>query len=145
MITDPSLAAAPVPTLTSFCDRAEADDGNGNVTFMFAPAPVTVTSFAVRFVVFNDGDAELEADADDELPFDVPDVLEHEATARAKTGTVVSAATRASLEVTRSTLPAAAAKVGSYMPAINFSTRSSTLRKGSLHSTVRAAWSLSFR
>ncbi len=106
---------------------------------------MTVTSFAVRFVVFNDGDAELEADADDELPFDVPDVLEHEATARAKTGTVVSAATRASLEVTRSTLPAAAAKVGSYMPAINFSTRSSTLRKGSLHSTVRAAWSLSFR
>ena len=106
---------------------------------------MTVTSFAVRFVVFNDGDAELEADADDELPFDVPDVLEHEAIARAKTGTVVSAATRASLEVTRSTLPAAAAKVGSYMPAINFSTRSSTLRKGSLHSTVRAAWSLSFR
>ena len=112
---------------------------------MFAPAPVTVTSFAVRFVVFNEGEAELEADADDELPFDVPEVLEHEATARAKTGTVVIAAIRASLEVTRSTLPAVNEKAGSYMPAISFSTRSSTLRNGSLQSTVRAAWSLSLR
>ena len=142
---EPTFAAAPVPTLMSLVLSAVADDGTANSTVIVGPKPVTVTSFAVRFVVFNDGDAELEADADDELPFDVPDVLEHEATARAKTGTVVSAATRASLEVTRSTLPAAAAKVGSYMPAINFSTRSSTLRKGSLHSTVRAAWSLSFR
>ncbi|MGA9147365.1 MAG: hypothetical protein WBZ04_07405, partial [Candidatus Nanopelagicales bacterium] len=72
---------------------------------MLAPAPVTVTSLAVRFVVFNDGDADEDAEAEDELPLEVPDVLEHAATARAKTGTVVSAARRASLEVTRRTLP----------------------------------------
>ena len=34
---------------------------------------------------------------------------------------------------------------GRYMPAMSFSTRSSTERNGSLHSTVRCAWSFSFR
>src|SRR6202042_234708 len=34
---------------------------------------------------------------------------------------------------------------GDYMPAISFSTRSSTERNGSLQSTVRWAWSFSFR
>ena len=115
------------------------------MTSLSGPAPVTVTSFAVRFVVFNDGDAELEADADDELPFDVPDVLEHEATARAKTGTVVSAATRASLEVTRSTLPAAAAKSAATLVYDQLLDTFVDVTEGSLHSTVRAAWSLSFR
>src|SRR5882757_230190 len=32
-----------------------------------------------------------------------------------------------------------------HIPAINFSTRSSTLRNGSLHNTVRCAWSFSLR
>ena len=73
---EPTFAAAPVPTLMSLVLSVVADDGTGNSTVIVGPKPVTVTSFSVRFVVFNDGDAELEADADDELPFDVPDVLE---------------------------------------------------------------------
>ena len=142
---DPTFAAAPVPTLMSLVLSALAEEGTGNSTVIPGPKPFTVTSLAVRFVVFNDGDADEDADAEDELPLEVPDVLEHAATARTKTGTVVRAARRASLEVTRRTLPVLARNAGSYMPAINFSTRSSTLRNGSLQSTVRAAWSLSLR
>src|SRR5690606_3536951 len=41
--------------------------------------------------------------------------------------------------------PAGAAGRTGHMPAISFSTRSSTERKGSLHSTVRCAWSFSLR
>ena len=41
--------------------------------------------------------------------------------------------------------PGACAAGANYMEAMSFSTRSSTARNGSLHKTVRCAWSLSFR
>lgn len=68
---------------------------------------VTVTSVAIRLVVLRDGDAEAEAEAeaDEPEPFEVPDVLEHDATAKAMTGTVLIATMRATLEVTERPYP----------------------------------------
>lgn len=128
----------------SFCENSDADDGNGNVTVISAPRPDTFTSAAVRFVVFSASvgadEADDEADADELLlPLDVPEVLEQDAMASAMTGIELNAAMRAVLEVTRRPYPALRELRSTYMPAISFSTRSSTLRNGSLHKTVRAA------
>ena len=139
MIVEPSFAAVPDPAVVSFVDSSDADDGNGNVTFMSALVPVTVTSVAFRFVVFRSAEDDADADAEELLPFDVPDVLEQAETAKTKAGIVLMAAIRANFEVTASAYRSTRSKSCSYMPAISLSTRSSTWRNGSLHRTVRAA------
>ena len=110
----------PDPAVVSFVDSSDADDGNGNVTFMSAPVPVTVTSVAFRFVVFRSAEDDADADAEELLPFDVPDVLEQAETAKTKAGIVLMAAIRANFEVTASAYRSIRSKSCSYMPAISF-------------------------
>lgn len=143
---EPTFAAAPVPTLMSLLLSSLAAEGTGKSTVIVGPNPLTVTSVAFRFVVFSSvAEADEDAEAEELLPFDVPDVDEQAASANTITGTEVKAAIRAKFEVTDAAYPALLRESGSYMPAMSLSTRSSTLRNGSLQSTVLAAWSFSLR